>query len=301
MQKYDKPNFLVVGAAKSGTTSLYGYLKQHPDVFLPDIKECRYFSDLKGRNLNPFSGNEHVKIITEASQYYELFSGARTNAIGDISPDYLYYHQSAIPRIIEELGREVKIIILLREPVQRAYSNYMHMVREGFGDMSFEDVIDAEAEWEREGVWHGFLVAKSSEYADAVAAYQKHFDHCLVMTFEAFVADRPTQLRRLCRFLGIDNQVSFEAPSFTNKTGVPKRGSLYALVRKLPLKHALIRLSEFIMGKERFYTIYMRIKERSLEKKPIPEKTRQKLSARFEPDVRRLKKLLNSDLAEWEQ
>ena len=96
MQSNNKPNFLVVGSAKSGTTSLFNYLTQHSDIYIPEVKECRFFSQLPknykglGAEFFPNSG------ITDERDYFELFSGHEDKVCGDISNDYLYYYEKSI-------------------------------------------------------------------------------------------------------------------------------------------------------------------------------------------------------------
>ena len=96
MQSHKKPNFLVVGAAKSGTTSLFNYLIQHSDIYIPAVKECRFFSQLPknfkglGAEFFPNSG------LTDERDYFKLFSGHETRVCGDISNDYLYYYEKRI-------------------------------------------------------------------------------------------------------------------------------------------------------------------------------------------------------------
>ena len=127
------PDFLIVGAAKSGTTALYHYLGQHPEVFLSPIKETNFFAQ-KGKNLD-FNGPKdnlitHKKTITETVDYYNQFTNVTNEkAIGEICPSYLYYKDA--PKNIKEHIPEVKIIAILREPVSRAFSAWVHLTRDG--------------------------------------------------------------------------------------------------------------------------------------------------------------------------
>ena len=144
MQSHNKPNFLVVGAAKSGTTSLFNYLTQHSDIYIPEVKECRFFSQLPknykglGAEFFPNSG------ITDERVYFNLFSGHEDKVCGDMSNDYLYYYEKSIKNIKKYLGNEIKIVIVLRNPIDRAYSNYMHHIRDGWENISFEQALDDE-------------------------------------------------------------------------------------------------------------------------------------------------------------
>jgi len=138
------PNFLVVGVAKSGTTSLYHYLNQHPDIFIPSRKECRFFSSKPGNFKGP--GREFQNdTIKDIQGYRRLFLGCfNISARGDVSNDYLFYYTESIENIKRHIGEDAKIIIRLRNPIDRAYSNYLRHIREGWEALSFEDGLEAE-------------------------------------------------------------------------------------------------------------------------------------------------------------
>ena len=91
MASHKQPNFLVVGAAKSGTTSIFNYLNQHSEIYIPEVKECRFFSQLpktfKGLGAEFFANSG----ITNYKEYFELFNGHENKVCGDISNDYLYF------------------------------------------------------------------------------------------------------------------------------------------------------------------------------------------------------------------
>ena len=131
---YKMPNFLIVGAAKSGTTSLYRYLSQHPDIFMPKWKELSFF-------INAPHGPLHQ--VKKPVYYQRVFSKVQNqSAIGEASTSYLY-DTSAPELILSQLG-SIKIIIILRNPVDMSYSLYNHQVRrEGETAMTFEKYRDS--------------------------------------------------------------------------------------------------------------------------------------------------------------
>ena len=113
------PNFLIVGAAKSGTTSLYRYLQQHPDIFMSQKKEPKFFSSqfLKFPFVGPGDQNMELSICKTFDKYESLFKYAdNIKAVGEASADNLYYYTHAIPLIKKYLGN-VKILIILRNPI----------------------------------------------------------------------------------------------------------------------------------------------------------------------------------------
>src|SRR6056297_715161 len=171
------PDFLVVGASKSGTSSIYHYLKQHPDIFLSDEqKEGRYFSRMKGNFNGPGDSGINEYIIPDIEHYRPLFNNhSNEKAVGDISPEYLYFHQQAIPLIKKILGDETKIIIILRSPVERAFSGYMHFKRDKRESLSFEEALEKEEErLNNNWIW-AWQYKNSGLYYKQVKAYLDNF------------------------------------------------------------------------------------------------------------------------------
>lgn len=140
------PNFLIVGASKSGTSSIYHYLKQHPDIFFSNKqKEGRYFSKMEGDFQDPGDSKIDATITKNLEQYQLLFDAYKNEkAIGDISPEYLYFYEKAIPQIKKDLGDIAKIIIILRSPVERAFSGFTHLKRDNRESLTFEEGLSLE-------------------------------------------------------------------------------------------------------------------------------------------------------------
>ena len=125
------PDFVGVGAFKAGSTSLHHYLRQHPDIFMPEVKECRFFSDMPEWR-GPTGVLPHDRPATTLDEYAALFEpGCHASVAGEITPSYLCFHDSAIANIKKLLPREPKIVMVLRNPVDRAYSNYVAYVDVG--------------------------------------------------------------------------------------------------------------------------------------------------------------------------
>ena len=141
------PNFLIVGAAKSGTSSLHNYLNQHPDIFMPSfnkegmkVKEPRFLiKDLVENRLH--NG------VWNWKEYQSLFDIVTDEkAIGESTVLYLYYFEEAIKNIKSRLDEDVRIIIMLRNPVDRAFSAYTHVARSVKEQLSFEEALEIEYE-----------------------------------------------------------------------------------------------------------------------------------------------------------
>lgn len=198
-----RPSFLVIGAAKSGTTSLFGALKRHPDVCLPRIKEINYFSDLYGRGPGWYR-----------RQFPLRWKAAHARAItGDASPAYLGVPESPA-RIHAYFGDQVRLVALLRNPVDRAWSHYRHRRRIDAEPLGFEQAIEREmergadagpSERRRKGIagWDWYL--GGGNYARLLGRYLAYYPLSAlhVMFYEELTADPAVELDRLSEFLGI--------------------------------------------------------------------------------------------------
>lgn len=175
------PNFFIVGAQNSGTTSLYAYLKQHPDVFMPALKEPHYFAQIM-----PSHEQRYLRtIIRDEAAYLRLFRKAKGyNAIGEASPSYLW--ETNAPLRIHDAVPHAKIIILLRDPVERAYSHYLMDVREGRQDVSFREALQRDWKQSKKGWSVSQLYVELGLYAEQVRRYLDIFgsQQVLILLFD---------------------------------------------------------------------------------------------------------------------
>jgi hypothetical protein len=198
------PNFLIVGAPKCGTTSLYQYLQQHPDVHMSLLKEPRYFPC--------FGVSPEERVVHNRAEYKQLFDGAKTErAIGEASPNYLHAPEAA-ERIAAELP-DAKIIVSLRNPADRAYSSYLSRVRRSVEKRPVEDALQP-----------GNYFFDASLYSDALARYFAIFDRSRVkvLLFDDFSRDTAAVLRDLCAFLDIAPNVAIDTHARHNVGFMPK-------------------------------------------------------------------------------
>lgn len=232
------PNFVILGAAKAGTTALYEYLRQHPQVAMTYFKETNYFA-LAGEQV-AFRGPGDAETIncftvTTLEEYYAQFNHAgNAKAIGDASPLYLYHPQA--PGRIRRLVPHAKLVAILRHPVERAYSAFLHLVRDGRETTTdFAEALALEEErirdrWEH--IWHyramGFYYEQLRRYYDLF-----HREQIRVYTYEAFQAHPLDVLRDLFRFLDVDDSVMPDCSVRHNATSLPpeRRPLLASAVR----------------------------------------------------------------------
>ena len=142
-----KPNFIIAGFPKCGTTSLHHYLNEHPQIFMPNQKELHFFTFEILSKLKNGPRDKIVKKtqIDNSEKYLKFYREVKNEiAIGDASPSYINY-PTQFPKIKEYLN-DPKLIIVLRDPINRAYSNYLHLKREQRETLSFKEAINIEEE-----------------------------------------------------------------------------------------------------------------------------------------------------------
>jgi hypothetical protein len=199
------PNFIVAGFPKCGSTSLYYYLYEHPEIYLPKQKELHYFTYPIIKQQDAGKNDKAVKRFHYGSlnAYSKLYKDIQNEkAIGDVSPSYANY-PSVIPKIKETLGADTKIIITVRDPIKRAYSNYLHLVREGREELPFYEALQAESKRKKEGYSDFWYYTFNSLYAEKIKELKSNFDNVLVITFEEFIKNREAGIQEIYRFLGV--------------------------------------------------------------------------------------------------
>jgi hypothetical protein len=216
------PDFLLVGAPKAGTTALHAALAQHPELFLSGVKEPKYY--LCGDSpppayRGPGDAHSNQEWIWQRQRYLDLFADAGEDQLaGESTPLYLY-HRDARRRIASDLPR-ARLVAVLRDPVDRAYSNWMHLWADGLEPCA--DVVEAcnlEAKRVDDG-WAPFWHYRGlGMYGRQLADLFEHFpaEQVLVLRYRSLVDDPRTALDRVCRFLGVSEDVVTEIPKGNSK------------------------------------------------------------------------------------
>ena len=240
------PTFVVVGAPKCGTTSLHHYLAQHPDVFLPTRKELHYFSapELTANARGPADDFVLGRLVTDEADYRAQYEGATGfSAVGDVSPSYLYWAGSA-ERVRALLG-PVHVVALVRDPAEKAFSQWTHQRRAQRETLSLADALDAEPERTVAG-WSDFWrYLDSSRYAPGVAEYQRVFgrEAVTVIPSDDLAAEPERVVRALFARLGVDPGAPLTTDARRNRSGEARSARAQLLIsRKHPLKEALKRV-----------------------------------------------------------
>lgn len=303
------PNFFVVGAARSGTTSLYNYLKQHPEIYLSPIKEPNYFAkdvdtskfikpfrkSLK-INLDKYTKDSMKKEVHQAwikdfKQYIKLFKNVKKEkAIGEISTVYLF--SKVASKEIFRFNPNAKIIIILREPVERAFSHYKMDFNSKITKESIKELVKKDDN--KNAVWGTrSLCLESSEYYKQVKRYLKIFPkkNIKIFFFEDLKKNPEKFVKKVYRFLEVDNSFTLKKFIKYNPTSIlsPKSKFLSYISSKLNLV-ALYNLIPKGMIKKMIDKIYYKDNE-SLVRLRNSEKTL--LKKLYSKDIKKLKTIVN--------
>lgn len=310
-----KPDFFIVGAAKAGTTSLYHYLASHPDVYMSPVKEPHHFATdinienlrekvkkaLKHQNTEKFittgmHGTLHRAYIRDRELYLKLFSKAEKGKLkGEASPSNLFSTTAA--QEIFNFNPQAKIIIILRNPVERAYSHYLMDRRIGFTNGSFSEALlqDEKAAHKTWGATSNYI--SLGMYFEQVKRYFAVFpsEQILVILLEDLKRDPAKMMKEIFRFLSINENYQPDFSTKHNEAIIPRNAIMNRLLN-------ISFLREFLSSKLKNSPVKKSIKKLfftspSEEKKDV--ETLEKLKTIYKPDIEKLSVLLNRDLSEW--
>lgn len=293
------PNFLVIGAGKAGTSSIYYYLKQHPQVYMSPLKEPKFFA-LEGETLN-YQGPDREIVnrvsVNNLKDYQNLFQGASTEiAIGEASPMYLYSPKA--PSKIKTYLPQVKLIAILRDPVERAFSSFTHLLREGYETLSFERALAEEEnriqkKWAP--LWH---YKQKGYYYEQLKRYYDIFDReqIQVYLYEDLQTNSTNLIQSIYDFVGVDHTFIPDL-SKKNVSGNPKSRWVHDLFTKdNPIKTLLKPL----FPKQLRRNIADTAIEQNLGAKPmLSSETHHQLQQLYREDILQLQDLIGRDLSAW--
>lgn len=198
-----EPDFLIVGAMKCGTTSLYSSLTRHPGVYMPDrevgffdIDDIRQHPDFFKHRDGEWNFHRYGTRQSEVESWYAgLFEGAEPGqVVGERSTTYMA--SSLAPERIHETNPDARLIFMMRDPVRRAYSNYWHLLRDGEATASFEKTLR----------YRPSVLFDRGLYREQIERYLRFFprEQLLFLVFEDYIRDPVGHLERVCRFIGAD-------------------------------------------------------------------------------------------------
>lgn len=272
------PNFLIIGSMKSGTTSLYSYLRSHPDIFMPDYKEPGFFSNdevwAKGISWyeNLFSNYQNQKACGEASTNYSKF------------PNY-----PDVPARISSIVPHMKMIYILRHPVERIYSHYLHNLYSGRETLSLEDALNKKTSY-----------IQVSLYYKQIERYLTNFpeNQLMVVLLEDLKTQPSIFMYKIFKFLDVSPEfISTNIFTKKNQTKL-KRGKDNCLMKAIKNTNIFNSISSRISdeAKSRLTVI---LKNKINQPDPMADRLYEKIINEISPDMKKLSQFLKRDLKCW--
>ena len=291
------PTFILAGAPKSGTSALWGYLDEHPDICMAREKEPRFFSHITGKleqgkiDFGPARSGRYAKGI---EWYKNLFYNCKSSTIiGEASTYYFYAHDSVA--LIKKHIPDVKLIFLLRDPVKRLYSHYWQETKIGFKFPEFSEMVKTDHP-------RFLFYCHVSAYRKHLARFYRSFpsENILVLTMESLWNDPDRSLAKIYRFLGTAH--AFRPKSIGQRYNLPRQ-------LKWPIIERYMELSRYSIANQlpstfrkslgllrRFIT---KINSRPFEYPGMAPSIRARLLPRFESDIRFVEQILGIRLSVW--
>jgi Sulfotransferase family len=292
------PNFLIVGAAKSGTTALYRYLRQHPQVFMSPLKEPNYFAHAgkPPRFGGPRAEILNRDVIYQRDSYERLFRNVgNQTAIGEASPRYLAVPGTA--RRIKEEAPRMRLIAILRNPIERAFSSFVMYRRDGLEPAAdLLQAIDEEPRRRREN-WAFAVHLDKGFYAAHLREYYQFFSksQMSVHLYDDFVREPKDMVRDVLEFIEVDSSFVPDMSVQHNPSGIIENPFLrylwtgtHALRRAAPVLPKTVR-----QRVSRFFT------SRPLIRMSLSDEARNRLAAIYRDDILDLQDLIGRDLSTW--
>jgi hypothetical protein len=280
------PNFFIAGAPKAGTSSLHAYLQAVPGIFMSRIKEPNYFS----RGI--IADDHRSRPIRDTAKYLQLFAGAAgARIIGEASPTYLADPEA--PGLIRQVSPDSRVLISLRDPVERAFSHYLMMRNNGTAKASFLEEFRRGLELQAQRSLP-LLRPELGLYHAQVQRYLQIFGpaQVKVILFEEFMADARGTLAQILEFLGIDHDLAgFEAKAYRQFAEVRS-----PVVRYLFGNRTIARASEILVPPRLRRWVRETFLVRSAQKPAMEPEAREFLIRYYREDVRNLAALLGRPL-----
>lgn len=285
------PNFFIVGTPKAGTTSLYYYLEEHPDIYMSPIKETNFFSfdEIKSQGL--FYNEEH---ISSRENYLAQFEGVTSEtAVGEASVSYLYYPD--VPAKLKKFNPNTKIIIVLRNPIDRGFSHYLMDKRLGFVNMEYKDIINKKNTDKKTKLYYQQYVELGLYYEQLKRYYSVFESHQIkVFLYEELTQNINKVVKQVYEFLNVNADFTPDLNTKHNTFLLPKNPLIQYLY-----KYKFFRRIIKTLASEKLQAAIKKLLF-SKEKKPVLDSTLKKeLIKIYKEDIDKTAKFLNVDLQHW--
>jgi hypothetical protein len=302
------PNFFIIGAQKAGTTSLYHYLNQHPQIYMSPVKEPFFFDHEISSNgevvQQEFAGHQQAPRFVNLEEYQALFQGAKgETAIGEASPLYIYAPGTA--ERIKEYVPEARSIALLRNPADRAYSAFLHAVRIGVEPLTdFAQALREEEERIRNRWHYVFHYRNRGLYQTQLKRYYDVFgrERVGIWLYDDLKEDPASMVRSVFRFLGVEDAFTSDTFSTHNPAGVPESKAARTMVRATDTTVGVIR--QVFPPTSRIFPFVSKARQAVqsqvlTEPPPIDPEIRGALIEGYREDILKLQQFIGRDLSPW--
>ena len=282
-----KPNFFIVGGTKCGTTNISYYLNEHPQVFISELNEPYYFC-----KLDVPKNFERTSMIKDEKTYLSLFKKAKNHkAIGEASSVYLHCPHAASE--IKKVIPDSKIIISLRNPIERAHSNYFSNKFMNFDKKSFSEILDIHEKQIKDEEFFIYNILEPGFFSKHIKRYQECFlkNNIKIIIFEEYIKNTIPTINSILSFLEIDETIDFSEQS-KGAYRVPKNNVSKKIIENSTIRRIATRMIPTVTRQKIGDKIFLK-----QTKKPsmLPEES-QRLKKIYESEVLELEKLLGRKL-----
>lgn len=289
---YSHPNFFIVGGMRCGTTSLWSYLRQHPEIYMPQFKEPIFFC----------TSHKSKQCIRDYRAYLDLFSSVTTQkAVGEASAAYLTSPESA--ELIYSAYPDAKIIISLRNPVEQVFSVYQWMIREGWEWLSpFEKALNAEQGRIANNSFAESVLYKYVYFYSQFALYSEQIDRYFsffsknkvkIILFDDLKSDPIATIKSIYDFLGVNSSFVPEI-KILNESIAP-----FSIYGQFILKNNVFFSSSVIRKKIKKILVRINLLLGKYRKNELKNSTKLKLLELYGEDIEKTGSIINRDLSAW--
>ncbi|MBL3656654.1 sulfotransferase [Fulvivirga sediminis] len=299
------PDFLIIGAGKCGTTSVDNYLKQHPSIYVTNVKEPNFFGYelIKPEDFEDKSKLKHYyDSVTDLKSYQALFSQAKADQLrGETSNTYLYHDRA--PERIRYYVPNVKMAAIFRQPAERLYSRYLHLARENkLPTKSFDGVLDKNSIW-----WERNDLMKEGFYYKNLIRFFDYFpkDQIKTYLFEDLNGNPQQVMQDITHHIGADSSFEYDFSIQYNKSGFIKNKFYDKMVghnsviknsiRSLMPEKAYSKLQNSPWVRKKFTDI----KNKNLARPKLDPELKKRVTEFYADDIQKLSKLINRNLDHW--
>ena len=287
-----KVDFFIVGAPKAGTTSLYYYLNEHPEIEMSTQKETDFFSDSAIQKQGLYYGENRINTL---EKYHNLFPTTQEKKYGEASVSYLFYED--VPEKIKAYNSKGKIIIMLRNLVDRAFSHYLMDYRLGLISSTLEEVIECKSYNKKSKLFYQQYI-ELGLYFKQVKRYLEIFgsENVHIILYQDFKNDIEVIMKKVYHFLEVDSKFEPKFEKKYNTFSIPKNNFIRIVYSFVGLRKFL----KFVIPEN----LVKRMKNTFFKKDEKPElslKLRKKMNELFLHDINLLEDLLSKDLSIWKK